>query len=386
MDVRVINRLTSSWLSAEGAGVVSGAGAWPLLAVLASSADEPGRSELAQAVGLPADQCMEAARAVLKLIGGADGVDAALGLWAHAAAQIDPDWAAQLPVAGVGELTGDAAVDQPKLDAWARENTRDLIERFPVDTDPDMMLMLASALAVRTEWTRRFSDEHLVPRSGPWAKQRIAGLTRSWPELDDVVVARTEAAGPLTLTRVEGDNGIDVHLVLGDEQRTGHEVLPAAIDALAGELELTAGSSLLEAADAGARPAPGLEVVPAQKRGVSMTTVRFTVRSDHDLMAHAALFGLDTVRRRDKGHFSRIGPVPLHVDQARQSAVAIFSATGFEAAAVTAIGMRMVSMPMRKERGLQVTYDRPFGFLAVHRDSGLVLFAGWVQTAEPARR
>ncbi len=363
--------------------MVSGAGLWPLLAVLASSADEPGRSELADAVGVPADECMEAARQALKAIGDLEGVDAALGVWANVAAQVNPDWTAQLPPANVGELTGEPAVDQPKLDAWARENTRGLIDRFPVDADPDTMLTLASALAVRTTWARKFSDENLVPKSGPWAKERLAGLSRTWQELDDVRVATTPA-GPLTQTRVEGDNGLDVHLVLGDEDRRSSEVLPAAMAVLAGEHEARGGTELLES---DATPsAPGLTVVPAQRRSVSVTAVRFTVRSDHDLLAHASLFGLDTVRRDDRGHFARIGPVPLRVDQARQSAVAVFSATGFEAAAVTAIGMRMVSMPVRKERGLRVTYDRPFGFLAVHRATGLVLFAGWVESAEPAKR
>lgn len=377
-----MNALTAAWAGRfPRGGVLSGAGLWPLLAVLASSADEPGRAELAEAVGLPARQCMDAARDALKLIDDADGVDAALGVWAQAAVQVSPDWSGRLPSGNFGEISGDPSLDQPKLDAWARENTRGLIDRFPVETHPELMLILATAVALRTTWTRSFSDEALVPKGGAWAGQRLAGLQRTTRELDDVRTARTPA-GAVTLTRIEGDNGLDVHLVLGDEGRSPAQVLPAAMSALEDAHELRTGTDMLAADDPGG--APGVRLVAAQRASLALTTVRFTVRSEHNLLENADIFGLVTVSRPNGGHFSEIAPVPLCVDQAKQSSIAIFSATGFEAAAVTAIGMRMVSMPVYRARGLQVTYDRPFGFLAVHRASGLVLFAGWVDEPQSA--
>ncbi|BCK67125.1 hypothetical protein Srufu_010780 [Streptomyces libani subsp. rufus] len=59
-----------------------------------------------------------------------------------------------------------------------------------------------------------------------------------------------------------------------------------------------------------------------------LTTTGFTVGADHDLLERADLFGLATAADTSRGHFP----------------------------------------------------DRPFGFLAVHRASGLVLVAGWVAT------
>jgi hypothetical protein len=170
------------------------------------------------------------------------------------------------------------------------------------------------------------------------------------------------------MTRVEGDNGLDVYLALGEPARRPAEILPAAISVLSGDHPVITGSEIL---DGNAEP-PGVARVRAERRSLAVTSTRFTIRSEHDLHAHAKLFGLETVSSGHGGHFSRIGAAPLRVDQARQAAVAIFSSTGFEAAAVTAIGLRMVSMPMYRERGLRVTYDRPFGFVAVHRDTGLV--------------
>ena len=71
--------------------------------------------------------------------------------------------------------------------------------------------------------------------------------------------------------------------------------------------------------------------------------------------------------------------------KAVQDAVAEFSATGFRAAAVTAIGMFGAAMPTQRYevRHVAVTFDRPFAYYAVHRDSGLILVAGWV--GEPVR-
>ncbi|WP_199700610.1 serpin family protein [Jiangella rhizosphaerae] len=375
-----VNQLTAAWLRrTEGAGVLSGAGLWPLLAVLASSADEPGRDELAAAVGLSADESMDAARDVLKALADLDGVDAALGLWAQQAAQVRPEWRDTLPSGTFGELTGDAAVDQPVLDAWARERTHGLIERFPVQAGPELMLTLATALALRTTWQRKFSDEPWQVSGGVWAGRRLAGLQRTTPDADDLRVADS-AAGPLTLTRVAGDNGLDVHLVLGEEGAASGDVLAAAVPLVAGDAAVTGGAALLESGDVARWP--GVSTVSAQRPGLVLRTARFTVRSLHDLLRQADVFGLRAVSTGDRDHFPAIGPVPLRVDQARQAAVAIFSATGFEAAAVTAIGLRAVSMPVYRAQAVAVSYDRPFGFLAVHRESGLVLFAGWVDSPE----
>lgn len=374
-----VNQLTAAWLRrSDGAGVLSGAGLWPLLAVLAWSADEPGRGELAGAVGLPADDCMDAARDLLKELDDLDGVDAALGLWAQAAAQVRPEWRDTLPAGTFGELTGDSGTDQPKLDAWANERTHGLIERFPVQAGPELMLTLATALALRTTWQRKFTDEPWPVADGVWAGRRLAGLSRTTAEAGDLRVADTPA-GPLTTTRIAGDNGLDVHLVLGTPDASAGDVLAAAVP-LVDDDSLATGTDLLASGDVA--PWPGISTVSAQRPGLVLKTTRFTVRSLHDLLRQAEVFGLRTVAQGDRGHFPAIGPVPLRVDQARQAAIAIFSATGFEAAAVTAIGLRTVSMPVHSAQAVAVSYDRPFGFLAVHRSSGLVLFAGWVDSPD----
>lgn len=379
-----VNSLTASWLrSSANPGVLSGAGLWPLLAILAASAGEPGRSELAEAVGVAADEAMEAAHEVLSALVNVVGVEAAFGLWAQSAAQVSPDWLADLPPGSYGELTGDPSVDQSALDSWASERTSGLIEEFPVQSGRQVLLILATALALRTTWVQKFTDALMVPGNGAWKGRRLAGLSRTTAGLDDLRLAVTEA-GALTVTRVAGDNGLDVHLILGEEGRPAGDVLTAAMPVVAGDIAATSGKEFL--AGAGSGSWPGVRTVAAPEASLVVSTVRFNLTSEHDLLKHAGILGLTTVCIPGHGHFSRIGPVPLRVDEAKQSAVAIFTATGFEAAAVTAIGLRTVSMPVFNARAVAVKYDRPFGFLSVHRESGLVLFAGWVDSPDEFRR
>ncbi|MFF2402884.1 hypothetical protein [Streptomyces goshikiensis] len=56
--VRAVGRLTTRWaaraVTGERGTVLTAAGVWPLLALLADGADGPARAELAEALGVPA--------------------------------------------------------------------------------------------------------------------------------------------------------------------------------------------------------------------------------------------------------------------------------------------------------------------------------------------
>jgi hypothetical protein len=138
--------------------------------------------------------------------------------------------------------------------------------------------------------------------------------------------------------------------------------------------------------------APGLvvEEIPCdypEPPYLAVQTVGFEVTAEHDLLGHGDLFGLTTASDARRGHFPGISDWPLAVEQARQRARATFTATGFEVAAVTSIGWLLgaaLSPPPRYTvRVIQLAFDRPFGFIAIDRPSGLVLVAGWVDEPAP---
>lgn len=378
--VAAVNRMTTRWLATWGttSGVLSAAGAWPLIAILAGSADERAAAKLGEAAGVDPESGIAAASEVIGLLAQTEGVDAALGLWAQERARVYPQWRDSVGADTVAALTGDVVADQAALDAWADQNTGGLIKKFPIELHPDVLLVLATAIAMRTTWARAFEPGQRVPSTGAWAGRRVESLSRSTRDLDDVRVATT-SAGDLTVTAVAGTNGLDVHLVLGPDGAAPGAVLPAAVDVVTGTVASTAGSTLLETAGG---LGPGMRISAATKPSVRLTTVPFEVTSQHDLLEADGVFALSSVA--DGACFSRVAETDLYVSDAQQSAIARFTATGFEAAAVTAIGMRMTSLPTFSAKALDVTYDRPFGFVATHRESGLILFAGWVSEASAA--
>lgn len=169
-----------------------------------------------------------------------------------------------------------------------------------------------------------------------------------------------------------------MHLLLGEPGAAPGDVLAAGIAEVTGAL---ASSTARELPDGAA--GPGLSLRTVDSTGpeplVRITTVAFEIRAEHDLLLHSELFGL-TSAAAGPGHFPGISSVPLAVGSARQSAVARFHAEGFEAAAVTAVALPRGAARVRSHRVRQAEFevDRPFGFLALDRESGLVLFAGWV--------
>ncbi|MFH8926427.1 proteinase inhibitor I4 serpin [Streptomyces pristinaespiralis] len=387
-----MNRLTRRWagsLPGPGGNVVSATSLWPLLALLQDAAGGPARDELEDATGLPTAEAAGAARGLLEALGAIRGTRSALGLWTRAALPLHAGWKARLPAGTTGSLTGSPAIDRGVLDGWAEERTGGLIRSMPVQIKKDTRLVLAAAQSVRTRWLQPFRETDVVPEDGPWQGRYLLGLHRTTSLLDRLAVAETPD-GPVTVLKVLGSTGVDVHLLLGAPDMTPAQVLGHGIGTLAGAggspvpLPLVTGDRLPYG-----EPGPGLRVANVRSRTpqpvLDVLTVAFRAAANHDLLAEPTLFGLSTASDASRGHFPAISPEPLAVGSAGQGAVAVFDAEGFESATVTAISVAAGGMPPPPRytvRHIEVAFDRPFGFLAVHRTSRLVLTAGWV--TEPA--
>ncbi|MGW5194845.1 serpin family protein [Kribbella sp. NPDC004138] len=367
--VRAVNDLTTRWariLPAENT-VVAGLGLWPLLALLATGADEPGRSELAAAAGVdPATAATDAIRLVETIEDSAD-LNAALGVWVSEDLKLAETFDSVLPAPLVGLLTGNPTVDKAKLDAWAADHTDDLIREMPLDIDGDLMLVLASALLLRTTWVRPFTEQIRRIAGGPWAG------SWHWLERTDTDLDSVRRYGELTVVTVRGEADVDVLLGIGED------ALPALLEAAARPGDGVPGSQLIDQD----RPGPGLTIgkTTAARPDLKVSLPSFSIEVEHDLLASQELFGLTAIASDPgaRGHFSALSPTPLQLGQAKQKVLARFFATGFEAAAVTAMAMTRAAMITSQERRLEVTLDRPFAFVAVLRDSRLPIVAGRVE-------
>ncbi|WP_037883399.1 MULTISPECIES: serpin family protein [unclassified Streptomyces] len=388
--VRAVNRLTARWATqapAQDSGTVFAAsGVWPLLALLADGAGGPARAELEEALGIPAEAAAEAARDLLAALADVAGLQAATGLWARAEVPLEEVWSAKLPAGARGTLSGVPHTDATMLDAWAAERTGGLIDHVPVSWPEDTRLVLASALALRMRWTEPFQEAPVAMAEGPWARRILRRLSRTTLSPDEVRVAHGPG-GAVTVLEVAGTEDVDVHLLLGEPRTPSRSVLETGLAAVTGAVPSRPGSELPDGT-----PGPGLTTStvdsPFPVDLLHVRTVAFSLFAEHDLLDHAPLFGLDTARDENFAHFPGISSEPLAVGSGRQSAMARFHATGFEAAAVTAVAARpgggAPPRVVHRVRRAEVRFDRPFGFLAVHRDSRLVLAAGWVTDPETA--
>jgi len=396
--VRAANGLTARWAGrVEDIGdtgtAYSGVGVWPLLGLLSVGADQRGQAELGAAFGLgngprgmDAGLVADAVRGVVDLFDRGAGLSLAMGLWRRADLSIHEDWLDLLPPATRGVLSGDSQQDQRALDAWVERHTAGRLTKMPCQLSPDIMLLLASALTVETQWQEPLKRSRGIG-VGPWAETRLPLLSRRTSPTD-TWLAQT-AGGPVTVSVLEGQDDIDVYLLLGDEGRAATSVLADGIASL--ETIRKTGVPCtdwngLEEARAGNDVVPGVTISTTRNTTgqpeTELECVAFSLSAQHDLLALADVFGLEHASSRGDRFPGISSGTPIYVGQARQDVVAELSETGFKAAAVTVIGMMRAAAvrrpPPHEARLTKISYTRPFGFAAVHRDTGLVLVAGWV--------
>jgi serine protease inhibitor len=313
-------------------------------------------------------------QAVWQLLASTSGLTAAAGFWVHREVAIQPRYAAALPQFTIDALPSDRAV----LDRWANDHTAGLVPKFPVDVHADTRLVAATALAAIADWPQPFT--------GGTQRWSVDGRSRPWlsraGDVDDVALLTSDR---LTLSRVVCRTAaqFDVHLVAGAPDDAPSEVLVTAVAALDGDVAIKRGRELRIGDRGGCLTVERNRSMGADPH-LQLSLPAFEVASEHDLLREADLFGLVAAQDRARGHFPGLSTYPLAVDQAAQSAVASFSATGFKAAAVTAVAMvRAAGVMTGQVTVVRAHFDRPFGFVVVERAHDLALFAGWIDDPVP---
>jgi serine protease inhibitor len=372
-----INALAARWSAdvLDGRSLALSAPAvWPTLALLAAGSTGTTRARLAAATGVDADRAAAAARAVLELLNEGTELRAAIGLWSRAELVLDPFWLDELPPYVHGVLTGEPSRDKESLDAWIAERTGGLFPGLPSGPDVRTRLMLIGTLLVTLAWRHPMSVVSVNPDSGPWTP--FGGL-QSAVDPDDIVVRK----GTLTSVVVRGTGEVDVHLVLDAPPRTAAEVVATAITSLTDPPLWTAAEPVA--------PPPGTAVRTGRIRSTTeapvlrVTAPRFKVMAAHDLLKRRHVFGLPLPHKdapSNENQLRAASSVALQLDDAAQHVIAQFTQHGFTAAAVTAESWIPVGRPHTPYDVplTEVVFDRPYGFLAVHRPTNLVLVAGWV--------
>jgi hypothetical protein len=406
--VPVLGRYAGHLHARAGLGhhVVSPLGAWMLVALCATVAgDEQVRGELAHVLG--ADPVQAAAFAARLLADPHPLVPAGAGAWVRPARETTriKRWRAELPaVVDTGDIPS-----QEEIDRWTAERTLGLIERFPIDLSSDVVCLLATALATRVSWEVPFEvvdAAALGPSRWP-ALRRVLRPPRGDPRHRQYL-AGTDRAGTVGVHLAGARGGLLVGSVIAaDPAVPASDVLAAAEEIVTAEARQPRSVTRLSLFDLplgdgpvwsiseqqadttapGGREEQVIGVLPAWS-----AQTRLDLRDDEALGFAAAARALAEALELGDWRYD-----------ARQAAMARYSAVGFEAAAVTGLAVLVsakVSRPGRR-RVATLRFAHPFAVVAAASDDprarhaspvpsawhGLPVFSAWVSEptdADPA--
>jgi hypothetical protein len=377
--------------------VASPLGAWLLLALCAPASDGKTREFLNATLGCDVADAAELAAGLLA--SPHPLVAAAAGVWHREGALSETlaHWMTGLPAeVQTGPLTTQAA-----LDDWARRHTFGLIERFPIELDPSVYLVIATALATRVSWQQPFdlAPASALGPSSPWATELTRVLRTPHGPGHEQFVAATQAVGDVAVHAALARGGLLVASVAADPGVPAGDVLAAAYELAPA---LATGGSVARRSLFGLPLGEGplwslsettapIKSGAAREERCTAVLPAWTARSEHDLTDPELGFAA-----------AAQALAPGDPWAARQAAMARYTRVGFEAAAVTgmAVGLAMRVPRQGLVRTAELRFGHPFAVVAVTTEpygpgrpagpgpspwSGLPVFSAWVAQPEDAQ-
>ncbi|HUB41835.1 MAG TPA: hypothetical protein VMA72_23570 [Streptosporangiaceae bacterium] len=370
--------------------VASPLGAWLLLALAGPASSGTDRETLTEVLGCDTGTAAQAAAGLLAHPHPV--VASAAALWTSSGADFGPEfgrWRAALPPqVTVGDLPGQAG-----LDRWAREHTFGLIDRFPI-RDDNLYLVLASALATKVSWMVPFdlAPAASLGSASPWAS-RLGQVLRTpqhgghtqyiavTPDAGDVIVHAARATGGLLLVSVAAAPEVPAGTVLAVAHRIGIQQVTGGMVQRRALTELPLGEG----------PLWLVREVTAASDECTAVLPAWSASSRHKLRDPSLGFAAAK-------NAILPGPEPW---QALQSAMARYSRTGFEAAAVTALAIELAAVVPGRRREAELRFAHPYAAVAIAVDPegagqgadarasdapwhGLPVFSAWVSEPEDA--
>jgi hypothetical protein len=380
--------------AAAGPGhhVASPLGAWLLLALCGPASAGADRDTLAEVLGCDVDAAARAAAGLLSSPHPLVGSAAAAWFNQSALSEQQRAWQRSLPAA---VRTGPVPT-QAEADRWARDNSFGLIKQFPLQLDPSVYLLLATALATKVSWQVPFG---LAPASAlgadsPWA-ERLRRVLRTPERGHTQFIAATETAGDVAVHIADARDGLLVASVAA-----AAEVPPGVV--LAAAHAIACGQAL--GSPARRRP---LAELPLGDGPLWSVCEEDSAQAGHDLVT-AVLPAWSAESRLALADPSLGFDAAAHAlapgDQwaAAQAAMARYTRTGFEAAAVSALAVALSMRAPRRgpRRVAELRFAHPYAVVAVTLAGrgdrtagagqqspwqGLPVFSAWVANPEDAQ-
>ncbi len=249
------------------------------------------------------------------------------------------------------------AHDVGPINAWVAEKTNRKIEKILDRLSPYSLCVLLNAVYFKGLWAEQFDEEQT--RNAPFHLTDEKSVTvPMMNQREDFVVTKLDGARAIRLPYK--DDSLALVVILPDEV--------GGLDALEEALTPETLSQTLDDLDTG------------RAVKVMLSLPRFTVESDAELSAPFKSLGMQRAFSSERADFGGIigkedAEGVVWISQIKHKAVIEVNEEGSEAAAATAVEMRMTGMPVEPERFIA---DRPFLFLLTDRVTGAVLFLGRV--------
>jgi serpin B len=250
----------------------------------------------------------------------------------------------------------DADQGRRQINEWVEEQTRERIRDLipPGGIGADSRLVVVNAIYLLAPWQDPFSASATRP-----APFHVRGA-------DKVDVPTMQRKGRMGFAQHEGFRAITVPYIGGEVQFL--ILLPDAGHNLE---ELEARLTAEQLARSGS--APPTEVI--------LHLPKFKLEPPlMQLSKQLQAMGMTTAFSPGGANFDRMAPRgsgdALYISDVFHKTFLALDEEGTEAAAATAVGVRVTSLPAREPDPVEVRVDRPFLFAVQHRPSGACLFLG----------
>lgn len=235
------------------------------------------------------------------------------------------------------------------INAWVDEKTHGLIDSIVGQLDPALVMLLVNAIYLDASWTYQFDPDDTHPAD--FIREDSSVVTVEMMSMGDAELPMAWSPSYTALELPYGAEAFSMVVVLPRDDMTVRELLA--------ELDAPAWDSLTT------------NLRPVDLRRVALP--KFTLRYDAWLNDALADMGME-VAFTPEADFSRMSPdgQQMCISYVRQKTYMEVDERGTRAAAVTAVGVEVVSLPPA------FVVDRPFVFAIRERLSGTLLFAGLV--------
>jgi serpin B len=238
------------------------------------------------------------------------------------------------------------------VNAWAKAHTDGLIPKVLDSIDPSTVVMIANAIAFDGKWTLPFDKAATKPHAFDvaWSATRSVHMMNNTAKY-----AYAEGDGLQTIRLPYADRSFAMYVVLPKDAATLDGfvagITPARFDALRASL--------------------------VDRKG-TIGLPRFHITFNKKLNGELARLGMAQAFQHD-ADFGNIHQAPpaLAIDEVRHASYLNVDEAGTQAAAVTTVGMKLLSIRV-EQPPFSMIVDRPFLLAIRDEKSGQLLFVGTI--------